>query len=563
MNKFIGFVLILLSACSFFLAFNGQDPWSDTCESLRNRIEEAGVPPLIKIGNERIYASVAVPVFYHQRGFLPAWCEGKKLSSSAYQLRDSLKEAYLEGLNPEDYHLLRIERMIEDLEKVQDVRMRDPDLMADIDLLLTDAFLIYGSHLVSGKVDPESQDSQWIATRREVNLVQVLDNAVRSHTIAASLKDLLPDKPGYFRLRDALSRFRGIAAAGGWAAIPEGPKMQKGDKNERVMLLKQRLQLSGDLEMSSDSGADVFDDELVGGVIRFQLRHGLDTDGVVGKETLTALNVPVEVRIRQIRLNMERWRWLPQDLGNRYILVNIAKFELDVVENSHVRMNMRVVVGKDYQRTPVFSAKMTYLVINPYWNIPDSIAKKEVIPSIRNDPEYLTKENIRVLEGWGAEAETVDPGTIDWESVSPKNIPYRFIQDPGPENALGRVKFMFPNKFDVYLHDTPAIGMFAKSMRAASHGCIRIEKPVELAEYLLQGDPEWSKEIIMQAIETKTERTVRLSNPISVHLLYWTAWADENSAIGFRKDIYNRDETLYRALEEKAVVAPAASEEQR
>jgi murein L,D-transpeptidase YcbB/YkuD len=563
MKNFISRFLILLPLFSFLLAFDGQYPSGNICESLRNRIEEAGVPPIIRIGKERIYASAAVPLFYQQRAFQPAWCDGKYLIPSAYKLRDSIKEAYLEGLNPEDYHLSRIEWMIEELAKEQDKGNQDPDLLADMDLLLTDAFLIYGSHLVSGKVNPESLDSQWIASRREVSLVKVLDEALRSQKVAAALKDLLPDKPGYFRLRDALSRYRRIAATGGWETIPEGPKIEKGDKNERVALLKHRLQLSGDLSAGSDGEPDVFDDVLEESVIRFQKRNGLDADGVVGKDTLAALNIPVEDRIQQIRLNMERWRWLPQDLGSRYILVNVANFELDVVEDSQIRMNMRVVVGKEYQKTPVFSAKMDYLVINPYWNLPDSIAAKEVIPSVRKDPEYLAKENIRVLKGWGAEAEEIDPDSIDWASVSTKKFSYRFRQDPGPKNALGRVKFMFPNKFDIYLHDTPAVGVFARTMRASSHGCIRVEKPIELAEYLLQDDTQWIKEKILAAIESKIEQTVRLPNPIPVHLLYWTAWADEGGSIEFRRDIYSRDEALSKGLEEKAVVELPADEERR
>jgi murein L,D-transpeptidase YcbB/YkuD len=261
--------------------------------------------------------------------------------------------------------------------------------------------------------------------------------------------------------------------------------------------------------------------------------------------------VPVEERVRQIEVNLERWRWLPEDLGQRYILVNIANFELEVVEKSKPVMIMQVVVGKPYWRTPVFSDRMTYLVLSPYWHIPPSIAVKDKLPLIRKDHTYLATYDIKVFQGWGAETREIDPQTIDWSKVTAKDFNYRLRQEPGPLNALGRVKFMFPNKFNVYLHDTPSRELFGKTVRTFSSGCIRIEKPIELAEYLLGGDAKWTRENILAAIDRRVEQTVRLPEPMPVHLLYWTAWSDEEGSIQFRGDIYGRDQLLDKALREK------------
>ena len=339
--------------------------------------------------------------------------------------------------------------------------------------------------------------------------------------------------------------------------VPDGPKLQKGDRNERVAALRSRLIVSGDFEPGNTvSDTDLFDEALEQALKGCQERHGLDVDGIVGRATLGALNVSAEDRVRQIGLNMERWRWLPQDLGERYILVNIANFELDVIEQDQLVMAMRIIVGRDYRRTPVFSDKMTYLVLSPYWQVPPTIAMKDKLPLIKKDPEYLIKENMRVFLGWGADAKEIDPRTIDWSTIDAKNFRYRLRQDPGPRNALGGTKFMFPNKYDVYIHDTPSRELFAKATRAFSSGCIRIEKPIELAEYLLKEDPQWTRETILAAIDKRLEKTVKLSKPIILHLLYWTAWASEDGSVQFRDDIYGRDKRLNEALREQPPALP-------
>jgi len=309
--------------------------------------------------------------------------------------------------------------------------------------------------------------------------------------------------------------------------------------------------LSGDLEEDAEGGGDdFFDRGLELAVRRFQKRHGLTDDGVVGPATLEALNVPVAERLRQIELNLERWRWLPEDLGRRYILVNIADFELEVVEDGRRVLAMRVVTGKKMRLTPVFSGRMTYLVLNPYWHIPHKIAVKDVLPRIKRDPGYLVRQGIRVFESWDDLAPEIPPETIDWPAVTKHNFAFKLRQDPGPSNALGRVKLMFPNRFAVYLHDTPSRYMFRKNQRDFSSGCIRVEKPIDLAAYVLDGDRKWTREKILSAIASGESRIAWLPEPIPVHVLYWTAWVDEEGTVQFRRDVYGRDRSLDEALEE-------------
>jgi murein L,D-transpeptidase YcbB/YkuD len=500
---------------------------------------------------EALCGQVVLARFYRNRNFEPAWMDGQGRFLQAGDLVESIRDCSLQGLKPDVYQLATIEAVREALEEARAAGAPlEPGGLADLDLLLTDVFLIYGSQLLSGSVDPETIHPRWLLQSREADLSGILQAALEKNEVRRALEGLLPQYPEYTSLRHALQQYRGIAEHGGWPLVPEGPTLHKNDRDPRVGALRARLVASGDLGTNEGADPEVLDDHLEGAVRKFQGRHGLTVDGAVGRATLAALNVPVEARVRQIEINMERWRWLPDDLGSRHILVNTADFSLEVVEEGESVLAMRVVAGRKARRTPVLSGKMTYLVLNPYWHVPHKLAVQDILPKIENDPGYLDRQGIRVFESWEEFAPEIPRDTIDWSSITEQNFFFKLRQDAGPTNALGRVKFMFPNKFAVYLHDTPSRYMFKRNQRDFSSGCIRVEGPIDLAAYVLRSDPKWTREGILSAIESGENRIVWLPEPIPVHVLYWTAWVDRQGALHFRRDVYERDGPLDRALGE-------------
>jgi len=353
-----------------------------------------------------------------------------------------------------------------------------------------------------------------------------------------------PESTSYLKLESALAQYRSLQRSCGWPAVPDGPSMRKGDSGPRVATLRNRLSISGDLEEVNQQDSDLFDDELDLAVRRFQERHGRTVDGILGPNTLTDLNVSAEQRVRQIELNLERWRQVPRNLGERFIMVNTASFQLEFVENDQRLMKMRVVAGRRSRSTPEVSSELTYLVINPYWHIPHGIAKRDILPKIQEDPDYLARQSILVFENWESDAPRIDAQSVEWSEVTERSFAFKLRQEPGPRNALGQIKFAFPNQFSVYLHGTPAQGLFRKAQRDFSSGCVRIEKPIELASLLLENEPGWTRRRIINTVRTGKTQVVRLSEKIPVHLSYWTAWVDENGTTHFRDDIYGRDKSL-------------------
>lgn len=344
------------------------------------------------------------------------------------------------------------------------------------------------------------------------------------------------ESSGPERLEGVLAQYRAIEKKGGWPSISSGPKLQIGDAGERVLSLRRRLAVTGDLK--KDVKSEVFDGDLEQALRHFQERHGLEPDGAAGPATLEALNVPVEQRIRQLEINLERLRELEDKFEGRYVAVNIPDFRLQVVEKSRPLLTMNVVVGQRREwQTPLLDSQISYLILNPKWNVPPDIFRKEVLGHIQKDTDYLKKENMQVMGREGA----VDPETVDWTQVDPRNPDYRIVQRSGPGNSLGRIKFMFPNRYAVYLHDTPAKKLFARPMRALSHGCVRVERPMDLAEFLMQDQEGWSRERIQSEINTGRERSVPLPDPVPLHIIYVTAWVDEEGVVQFRNDIYGRD----------------------
>lgn len=516
---------------------------SDLAALLRGRIEAVRETGLATADGDRLLSRQALPRFYEVRGFGPAWL-GPDLERHLHALEAAVLRSEMHGLNPSDYHL----------EELRELRAKvlagtaSTRETVDLELLASDAFMLLGSHLLNGRVNPETIDPEWLANRRNAYMDEVLDEALREDRIEGVLLGLAPAQPRYQQMMAAATRLRAIAGAGGWPTIPEGPRLEVGVLDARVGMLRARLRASGDL--TAEAGApDSFDETLSDAVRRFQARNGLDVDGVVGPATLTSLNVPADERARQLEINMERWRWLPTDLGERHIEVNIAGFDVRVMESGQVVQRHRAVVGREYRQTPSFSGIMTYLVLAPYWHVPPNIAALDKLPAIKADPGILAAQRFTVLD-LGTN-EPVDPATIDWQALTGQelNRRYRLRQDPGPFNALGSVKFMFPNQYNVYLHDTPSRELFARTSRSFSSGCIRIDNPLELAEYLLSDQAAWTRARIDEVVAGGVERSVRLTRSVPVHLLYWTAWADEDGTVQFRNDLYGRDRRVWLALE--------------
>jgi murein L,D-transpeptidase YcbB/YkuD len=552
-------VLAWLSICSVAMPQGVAValPSSPVRDQLRARIEAANVSSTVSIHRESLHTWELLARFYVQRAFQPVWIGDDSLLPHTEVFMQTIRQSGREGLKPVAYHLPTIETLITELRQPWERESSQTQgHWVDLELLLTDAYFMYGAHVVAGQIDPKRLGEVWFADRTELDLVTPLQQAIETDSVGAFLSQLRPIHRGYAGLQKAWAYYQDIAARGGWPIIADGPALQRGDHGARVEALRNRLLSTGDLEQGSVQNDEVFDAAIEGALQKFQQRHGLAVDGVVGASTLAALNVPVGTRIRQIELNMERWRWLPQDLGDRYILVNIANFTLDVVEKGQSVLTMRVVAGKPTRRTPFFSARMTYLVLSPHWYVPPTIAVQDKLPLIRRDPRYAARQNLKIFRDGPGGATRVDPMAIDWSSVSARNFPYRLRQDPGPRNALGRVKFMFPNPHHVYLHDTPSRELFAREERAFSSGCIRLEKPIELAEYLLRDDPRWSRQSILAGIQKGSEQVVHLPAPMPVYLFYWTTWMSDEGVVHFRKDIYERDSVLDGALQKAVPSAP-------
>lgn len=544
-------LVLLLAGSGLLLSANATEIDRDLREQLRHRMEQFGETGAITASGVALHAPGPLQSMYEQRGWKPLWFNQIQPVAMLWQVPSTLDIARGHGLEPDDYHRSVLSTLIEDLDR-SDASRRVQSLV-EIELLATDALLALAHHLANGRVNPESIDPEWFIEPQQPGLQELVsrhaDGEMAGHRF---LHTLLPNHAGYERLLERLALKREITRTTHWAHIATAaPLIRPGQSDERVKPIRQRLDLLGDLPEAYEqpAGSDVYDAELELAVRRFQYRHGLIVDGIIGPRTLAALNVSPARRVEQLRANLERWRWLPQSLGEEYILVNIAGFGMQVISGGEEIMRQRVVVGQPYRRTPVFSGHMSYLVIHPSWEVPHKLAVEDQLPRIRSNVDYLDEMGFTVLQGWGADEHRIDPTDVDWGRLSPRNFPYRLRQTPGPDNALGRVKFMFPNRHNVYLHDTPARGLFALEDRALSSGCIRLENAAALAEWLLtERSAILSVEKMKSVFDSGRETTVHLDRPIPVHLLYWTAWVDSDGLVHFRHDIYERDRRLIEAL---------------
>lgn len=518
--------------------------------AINQKVADSAAARSITVSGGNMRLSPALPAFYQKRAYEAVWIDENGSPRQAEELIEAVKAGYYEGLDPEDYGLTQMEAVLEKV-KSADGKADTADL-AELDVQFSNSFLTYANDIYYGQVTPEQINMDLIFGERRIDLGDVMVKAASEGTVKESLNGLLPKYPVYGKLKTALERYRQLEAAGGWQPIPPGPKFQKGARGPRVTALKQRLAVTGELD-GADLSNDVFDQALDQAVRKYQERNGLYVDGVVGDSTFESLNVPAGVRVQQIELTMERWRLLPQSLGTKFVLVNIANFHLYGVENNHDALDMRIVVGKPDWNTPIFSEQMTHIELNPYWNIPTSIFRDDIAPSIKADPDYMKRKNIQAV---GLKYSEPEEGADEAEAASAKEEyiskvlsgNYRLRQNPGPANPLGRIKFLFPNKHSVYLHDTPNRGYFKRAQRNFSHGCIRVERPYELAEFVMAPDAQWNHDAIEAAIKSGRTRTLHLQTPLPVYILYFTAWADDDGSVNFHKDIYGLDQVLQNAL---------------
>jgi murein L,D-transpeptidase YcbB/YkuD len=497
--------------------------------------------------------------FYRRRSYALAWSYDGRLLPDAAELLGAVAEAERNGLEAKDY------APSPGLDLHRAGNGTDEQARAGHDLELTERFVNYARDVARGRVVHPA-----FHPPKQVDVGTLLDEALAQHGITDVLRQLGPRYPAYERLRSALIQYRRLAENGGWPVVPPGPMLKRGDSEPRVAALRARLVVTGDVA-DAEAGAArgkrarpsslVFDRALEAAVREFQRRHGLPPDGQVGAATLAALNVPVAERIRQLELNVERWRWLPADLGSRYVVVNIPDYDLRVVERQPgtsgdvetTVMEMRVVIGRAELPTPAMSAAITQIVLNPFWNIPTAIAEKEMIPELAKDPAYLAKRQIKVVSR-AKMGHEIDPRKIHWENEG-WQVDYRLRQEPGPRNSLGQLKFVLANPFGVYLHDTPKRSLFRQRKRAISHGCVRVEHPHELAAYLLAGT-QWSRDTIASVAASGKRKFIDLPGPVPVYLVYFTAWVDEDGNAQFRDDVYGDDAALDAALRTEVGSAP-------
>lgn len=466
-------------------------------------------------------------------------------SSRANALISRLKNAEADGLDPNDYPSKQLATISATGPST------DKRGLAIIELYFSSAFLEYASDLKVGRFLPSKIDPNFFIESRTIDQQAALKDLAQTDSIDRFFDAWQPPGQRYAALRTVLAKYRALAAKGGWNTVPLGESIRPGMSDPRIPAIRARLSLidgaSGEVGAAE---AQLYGNALVEVVKRFQVRQGLEGDGVIGSTTIVAMNVPVQERIKSIILAMERLRWMPENLGQQYLIVNIAGFELRRVNAGKVEERMAVVVGKPYHRTPVFSDRIRFLEFNPYWNVPPDIAVNEELPVLRRNPAGLSAQGFEVVRG----NQVTDPSSVDWSSVGPGRFPYQLRQRPGPNNALGRVKFMFPNSHNVYLHDSPAHNLFERNVRAFSHGCIRLSRPLDLAEQVLRvgGVQGWTKERINDVVASTKTTVVNLREPLPVHITYLTAWADDGVA-NFRQDIYGHDAKLLAALEGKSI----------
>ncbi len=497
--------------------------------------------------NEKVQQKTQV--FYSANNFKKVWLGAKRPNNEYLAFIDEVKASSTYGLDPDDYDITILEQQVVSLYK--NSKRTEADI-SDLDIKITASFFLYTTHLMEGRVRyPGAPDFIWERGMPLENDITMLLSMESAMGLRKKLERIQPSDQQYSRLQKAYKKFRVLQQADTIPNIAGNLLIKPGELNVEIPLIRRKLSLLDILNKSSRDESPQYDDNLVKGIKKFQSLHGLTADGVIQGETIKFLNMTMKARAELIALNLERLRWGPSPKGdNNEVVVNVPEFMLRVYNNHKSVLEMRVVTGSEFNATPVFHDSLKYIVFSPTWTVPKSIFENEFLPKLRIDSAHFSSERFTFYK----RGKEIDPTLESWADDKLNPAAYRVIENPGPANSLGNVKFIMPNDFSIYLHDTPADRLFSKEKRAFSHGCIRLEKPLELAEYLVGYQKKWDKERVEEAIQSAEPLRVNLKKAYPVHIVYRTVWVDDANEINFRADIYGHDKRHLAQLDERNIM---------
>jgi L,D-transpeptidase YcbB len=539
--KIISFAAILIFGCNNSKKEN-QDVFAKTgiysAQTFSDLVlKQAEIETFFIANPENEFIKEQVNQFYKNRNYQYAWFNKSGMTSAIPNFFNQLQNYSLD-FNDKSFKNEQLDTLITLIKTDKSNTIIKENRTRDLELILTTTFFKYSKKVFSGAVD-SPYNLNWFIPRNKKNYQILLDSLVISNNDPNVWE---PSNEYYSKLKEKLKQYREIEKNGGFPKIITTKKVLMVSESDSCLLkVKQYLFLSGDLKNNDNS--IVFTDSLSKAVTRFQNRMGLDNDGKIGLLTIKEMNKPVESRIKQIMINMERLRWFPDEVESNFLLINIPEFKLHVFENQKKIWDTKVVVGKEATRTSIFKGNISQIILNPYWNVPNSIIRNEMLPDLKRNSSYTSKNNMQVLSG----NNVINPASINWHNYS-KNIPFSIRQKPGLNNALGKIKFVFPNNYSIYLHDTPSKNFFNENKRAFSHGCIRVEQPRKLALYLLRDEKNWNEEKVDKILKTNTTTSIPIKPNIAVYIVYFTAWVDNTGQLNFRNDLYKLDSQLEKEI---------------
>jgi L,D-transpeptidase YcbB len=524
---------------------------------VRNYIDTVSLEQLFRNKPTQKLLTKEVRDFYKNIDYRLAWNSSFGKLTVSTELIGVLGEAYKKGLNPEDYGIQEIIERQRSVFQHGNLPSNLRDLL-ELDIFMTSRYVLLGHHLSAGRIDPVEVLDAWHIEVDRKELSEKLSKGLLKNDLASALSALEPNDERYHQLKEYFLSYYNIISSGVQVAeISEAvTNLTPGDTSQLIISLKEKLVMLGDMD-GKRRLSNEYDGELKNAISQFQIRHGLDATGLLDDATFSELNVSIHEKLRIININLDRMKWFPE-IEDRYILVNVPEFKMKLYDNGKKELEMKAIVGREVNPTPVMTEDMTYIVFNPTWTVPYSITTEQFLPKIQKDVKFLEKNNYLLYDGWGQNANLIDPEDVEWDEYTEENFPYVIVQEPGPNNALGQVQFMMPNNYAIYLHDTPADYLFDRDERAFSHGCVRLEQPLVLAEYLLQNKPGWNRDSLENALSQDEPVNVVLQKKWPVHLLYKTAWVDEDGLLNFRNDVYGIDSAQIAALEKLDLDFPIA-----